>query len=76
MALVIKFHYSSNIFCRLIVTGDSAGHIKFYDKAIKLLYWCQDISLPPIASISFDINPRLYVIKDPAEFVTGRRIYT
>lgn len=67
-------NYSSNIF-RLIVTGDSDGNIRFYDKAIKLLYWSQCSVLPPICSISFDIKPRFYEIRDPTDFTGDKKTY-
>lgn len=55
----------------MIVTGDVKGHIKFYDKRLKILYWCQNFTLPSVTSISFDLQPRRYKIKDPCEFDDG-----
>lgn len=52
----------------LIVTGDENGNVKFYDKAVKLLYWYQSFKLPSICSISFDLDERFYELRDPRDF--------
>lgn len=57
--------------CRLIVTGDKAGQIKFYDKTVRILYWYQSFELQEIRSISFDLNPRVYELRDPTDFDNG-----
>lgn len=46
--------------CSFIVTGDSLGHIRFYDQRLKLLNWYQDFKLGPINSISFAFLPDFY----------------
>lgn len=61
-------------FFRFIVTGDGDGKIKFYDKTMRLLYWSQNFVLPSVCSISFDLNPRLYEIRDPTNFNAGTTV--
>ena len=38
----------------VIVTGDVAGHLRFYDANLNLLYWFQQLKIGPISYISFD----------------------
>ncbi|XP_015606747.1 cilia- and flagella-associated protein 251 isoform X2 [Cephus cinctus] len=42
-----------------IVTGNSSGHIYFYDYQLKLLFWCRNLGLDSIRSISFDVSSKL-----------------
>ncbi|GJQ71620.1 hypothetical protein Trydic_g11320 [Trypoxylus dichotomus] len=49
----------------LIATGDLRGYVKFYDKQLKILYWCQSFNLPPIYSVQFNLEPRKYKFEDP-----------
>lgn len=49
---------------RLIITGDVMGHILFFDKRIKLLYWCVDFQLGSIISISFNLQVNTYSVED------------
>ncbi|KAK9722521.1 WD domain, G-beta repeat [Popillia japonica] len=51
----------------LIATGDVRGYIKFYDKQLKILYWCQSFNLPPIRNIRFNIEPRRYKFENPED---------
>ncbi|PAA87973.1 hypothetical protein BOX15_Mlig030593g1, partial [Macrostomum lignano] len=37
----------------IIVTGDTAGHVKFFDQNLQLLYWYQHFKFGPVSSISF-----------------------
>lgn len=50
------------------MTGDVEGHLKFYDKTIKIIFWCQSFNLLPITSISFNLEERQYHIKDVLDF--------
>uniref|UniRef100_A0A182IZ25 Cilia- and flagella-associated protein 251 n=1 Tax=Anopheles atroparvus TaxID=41427 RepID=A0A182IZ25_ANOAO len=38
-----------------IVTGDDDGEIRFYDNAMKILYWFKQEDLEPIRTLSFDL---------------------
>ncbi|KAH9503910.1 Cilia- and flagella-associated protein 251 [Bulinus truncatus] len=40
-----------------IVIGDTAGHIKFYDQCLRLIYWYQEFHSGPCTSISFAYMP-------------------
>ncbi|KAK6192834.1 hypothetical protein SNE40_004236 [Patella caerulea] len=42
---------------KYIVVGDMAGHVKFFDQTLKLIYWYQDFHLGPITSVSFSHIP-------------------
>ena len=39
--------------CSYIVTGDSRGHVKFYDSMLKLISHYSDFNLDSISSLSF-----------------------
>ncbi|XP_070205737.1 cilia- and flagella-associated protein 251-like isoform X2 [Littorina saxatilis] len=52
---------------RYIVIGDQAGHVKFFDQSLKLIYWYQDIHFGPITSVSFATDP---------DFLTVMRVNT
>lgn len=60
-----QHHYS------LIVTGDISGRIKFYDSMVRILYWYQSFELKSIRSVSFDLDPRYYELRDPTDFDNG-----
>ncbi|XP_025089746.1 cilia- and flagella-associated protein 251-like isoform X2 [Pomacea canaliculata] len=49
---------------KYIVTGDQAGHVKFFDQDLKLIYWYQHFNLGPITSVSFAANPRFQPIQN------------
>lgn len=40
-----------------IVIGDDTGKIRFFDKELKILYWCPNYDLGSLTAISFDIVP-------------------
>ncbi|XP_069672269.1 cilia- and flagella-associated protein 251-like isoform X2 [Periplaneta americana] len=63
---------SINVMCcvdNLVVTGNSRGHIRFYDKQLLLLYWCQSFKLDSITGISFNLAPRKYILKEPEDYI-------
>ncbi|KAK7499056.1 hypothetical protein BaRGS_00009603 [Batillaria attramentaria] len=37
---------------KCIVIGDQAGHVKFFDQSLKLIYWYQEFHLGPITSVA------------------------
>jgi WD40 repeat protein len=41
-----------------LVTGDSAGEVKFYDSELKLINWYDSFKYGPVASISFGFTPK------------------
>ncbi|VVC96642.1 unnamed protein product [Leptidea sinapis] len=49
----------------VIVTGNTAGEIFFYDEHMKLLYWVHGFRVDNVKSLSFDMVPRSYQIFDP-----------
>lgn len=49
-------HTAYFITIRLIVTGDKAGRVFFFDKRVKLLYWLTEIGLGTIQSIGFGLS--------------------
>ncbi|CAH2266422.1 jg1018 [Pararge aegeria aegeria] len=49
----------------VIVTGNSAGEILFYDHQMKLLYWLHGFTVDSVKGISFNISPRSCMILDP-----------
>ncbi|GLV32296.1 hypothetical protein CBL_00993 [Carabus blaptoides fortunei] len=48
----------------VIATGDVQGNVKFYSHRIQLLYWCINFTLPPIQTISFNLEKRQYKMAD------------
>ncbi|XP_053673780.1 cilia- and flagella-associated protein 251-like [Anopheles nili] len=53
-----------------IVTGDDDGEIRFYDNAMKILYWFKQEDLEPIRTLSFELvetRQRRLPIKPPDE---------
>ncbi|XP_067673834.1 cilia- and flagella-associated protein 251-like isoform X2 [Haliotis asinina] len=42
---------------KYIVVGDIAGHVKFFDQSLKLIYWYQDFGLGPVNALSFSFVP-------------------
>ncbi|BFZ18180.1 hypothetical protein BsWGS_21219 [Bradybaena similaris] len=40
-----------------IVIGDTAGHIKFFDQGLRLIYWYQHLHTGPCTAVSFAYNP-------------------
>ncbi|KAL8575873.1 hypothetical protein ACOMHN_014878 [Nucella lapillus] len=54
---------------KYIVMGDQAGHIKFFDQSLKLIYWYQDLHLGPITSVSFASDPDfLSIMRENTEY--------
>ena len=49
--------------CSLVVTGDSAGCVKFFDADLKLMNWHDSASCGPLASISFAHLPKLLSLR-------------
>ncbi|XP_049866716.1 cilia- and flagella-associated protein 251-like [Pectinophora gossypiella] len=49
----------------ILVTGDTAGQIYFYDDQMKLLYWVHGFTVDNVRGLSFNISPRSYMILDP-----------
>ncbi|XP_063225998.1 cilia- and flagella-associated protein 251-like isoform X2 [Bacillus rossius redtenbacheri] len=39
-----------------VVTGDTRGRIKFYDRILRILFWWQNFCLDSLVSISFHLN--------------------
>lgn len=40
-------------FSRLFITGDVRGHVKFYDRKFRILYWIANFPLPKIIEVGF-----------------------
>jgi len=40
-----------------VVTGDTAGHVRFFDRDLNLLNWYQKLNAGSVNSISFDYVP-------------------
>lgn len=55
----------------LVVTGDEAGLIKFYDTQLKILYWYENSQLSAIRSVAFDFDAKQIEIRDPTDFEMG-----
>jgi len=53
-------HIISIFYCRYIVVGDLAGHVKFFDQSLKLVHWYQDLNLGPVSAISFAYDPEFH----------------
>nr|XP_022914074.1 cilia- and flagella-associated protein 251-like [Onthophagus taurus] len=51
----------------VVVTGDAKGNIRFYDRYVRLLYWCQSFQLPGVHKISFNRDPRNYYLASPIQ---------
>ncbi|CAG5011460.1 unnamed protein product [Parnassius apollo] len=49
----------------VIVTGNNAGEIRFYDPQLKLLYWIHGFTVDCVKGLSFNLSPRSYQILDP-----------
>lgn len=41
-----------------IVIADITGEIRFYDKELKIIFWCPNYDLNSIITISFNLTPR------------------
>lgn len=41
-----------------IVIADITGEIRFYDKELKIIFWCPNYNLNSIITISFNLTPR------------------
>ncbi|OWR40975.1 putative WD repeat domain 66 [Danaus plexippus plexippus] len=49
----------------VVVTGNNAGEIHFYDNQVKLLYWIHGFTVDSVKQLSFNISRRSYQILDP-----------
>ncbi|CAH2074708.1 unnamed protein product, partial [Iphiclides podalirius] len=49
----------------VIVTGNNAGEIHFYDPQLKLLYWVHGFTVDRVTGLSFNVAPRSYEVLDP-----------
>jgi hypothetical protein len=52
-----------------VMVSDVMGHIRFYDKELKILFWCpSNESIDSIITISFDLNRTLEFDDDEKTF--------
>ncbi|XP_026325605.1 cilia- and flagella-associated protein 251-like [Hyposmocoma kahamanoa] len=49
----------------VIVTGNSAGEIHFFDDHIRLMYWVHGFTVDSVKGLYFNVMPRSYEIFDP-----------
>lgn len=58
-------------FDNIIVIGDEAGKLKFYDYSLKLMYWCRHLDTNvPILCISSNPMRRVYKIVESVNYVS------
>ncbi|XP_055596015.1 cilia- and flagella-associated protein 251-like isoform X2 [Uranotaenia lowii] len=50
-----------------LITGDDDGEIRFYDTHMRILYWFKQEEPEPVRTISFNIQPRKFVLEATPE---------
>lgn len=60
-----------NFCCSILVVGDGRGHILFFDKNVKILFWIRNLSIGYITDIGFSITPKLYQFQNSKILLRG-----
>lgn len=56
---------------RVLVIGDSRGHILFFDKRVRILYWIRSLGIGAITELSFPISPKVYQYENSKILIPG-----
>lgn len=59
----------------MVVTGDSRGLIRFFDRKLRILYWYENPQMTAVRSVAFDLETKTYDVRDAADFDLGKGVF-
>ncbi|XP_048519071.1 cilia- and flagella-associated protein 251 [Dendroctonus ponderosae] len=51
----------------ILVVGDSRGHVMFFDRNVRILFWIRNLSIGAITALSFSMCPRGHEVRASPE---------